>query len=215
MASKSYVLGLTQRPFTTYDQKWELVCMLCIELPTLENGKAVAEDAPGGKHGVALTYTIRPDATWGDGTPITTKDVLFTWEVGRHPKSGVGNAELYRRIWQVDVIDDKTFTLHDEKLGFSYNAINDFRLLPEHLERKVFEADPDTYRNRTLFDTDPTNPGLAFGPYRIAQIVPGSQIVLERNPTWWGDRRCSTGSSSRRSRTRPRSRRTCCPARST
>ena len=47
MASKSYVLGLTQRPFTTFDQNWRLVCMLCTELPTLENGKAVAEDAPG------------------------------------------------------------------------------------------------------------------------------------------------------------------------
>ena len=187
MASKSYVLGLTQRPLTTYDQKWELVCMLCVELPTLENGKAVAEEAPGGKHGVALTYTVRPGATWGDGTPITTRDVLFTWELGRHPKSGVGSSELYRRIWRIDVVDDRTFTLHDERLGFSYNAINDFRLLPEHLERKVFEADPDTYRNRTLFDTDPTNPGLAFGPYRIIQIAPGSQIVLERNPTWWGD----------------------------
>jgi peptide/nickel transport system substrate-binding protein len=187
MASKAYVLGLTQRPFTTYDQKWELVCMLCVELPTLENGKAVAEDAPGGKHGVALTYSIRPDAVWGDGTPITTKDVLFTWEVGRHPKSSVGNAELYRRIWRIDVGDDRTFTLHDEKLGFNYNAINDFRLLPEHLERKVFEPDPETYRNRTLFDTDPADPGLAFGPYRIAQLMAGSQIVLERNPTWWGE----------------------------
>ena len=117
--------------------------MLCTELPTLENGKAVAEEAPGGQQGVALTYTIRPDATWGDGTPITTRDVQFTWEVGRHPKSGVGNAEMYRRFWQLDVIDDKTFTVHDEKLGFNYNAINDFRLLPEHLERPVFEADPD------------------------------------------------------------------------
>ena len=126
MVVKSYVLGLTQRPLTTFDQSWKLVCMLCTELPTLENGKAVAEDAPGGKHGVALTYTIQPDANWGDGTPITTKDVLFTWEVGRHPRSGVGNAEMYRRIWQVDVIDDKTFVLHDEKLGFDYNAINDF-----------------------------------------------------------------------------------------
>lgn len=187
MVTKSYVLGLTQRPLTVFDQNWELVCMLCTELPTFANGRAVAEEAPGGKHGVAMTYTIRADAIWGDGTPITTKDVLFTWEVGRHPKSGVGNGEMYRRFWRIDAIDDKTFVVHDEKLGFSYNAINDFRLLPEHLERKVFEADPDTYRNRTLFDTDPTNPGLAFGPYRIAQVVPGTQIVLERNPTWWGE----------------------------
>ncbi|MFZ1431316.1 MAG: peptide ABC transporter substrate-binding protein [Geminicoccaceae bacterium] len=186
MVTKAYVLGLTQRPLTVFDQSWELVCMLCTELPTFANGKAVAEEAPGGKQGVAMTYTIRPDAVWGDGTPITTKDVLFTWEVGRHPKSGVGNGEMYRRFWRIDAIDDKTFVVHDEKLGFSYNAINDFRLVPEHLERRVFEADPDTYRNRTLFDTEPTNPGLAFGPYRIAQVVPGSQIVLERNPTWWG-----------------------------
>ena len=187
MLTKSYVLGLTQRPFTVYDQRWELVCMLCTELPTLENGRAVAETTPDGKQGVALTYTIQPNATWGDGTPVTTKDVQFTWEVGRHAMSGVGNAEMYRRFWQLDLVDDKTFVVHDEKLGFSYNAINDFRLLPEHLERSIFEADPATYRNRTRFDTDPTNPGLAFGPYRIAQLEPGSQIVLDRNPTWWGE----------------------------
>ena len=186
MAAKSYVLGLTQRPLTTYDQDWQLVCMLCTELPTLENGRAVLETGPDGGQGVALTFTIRPDATWGDGTPVTTADVLFTREVGQHPKSGVGNAEMYRRFWKVDVVDDRTFTIHDEKLSFNYNAINDFRLLPAHLERAVFETDPATYRNRTLFDTDPTNPGLAFGPYRIAQIQPGSQILLERNPTWWG-----------------------------
>ena len=186
MAAKSYVLGLTQRPLTVYDQEWQLMCMLCTELPTFENGKAVTEARPDGTQGVAVTFTIRPDATWGDGVPITTRDVLFTWEVGRHAQSGVGNAEMYRRIWQIDVIDDKTFTIHDEKLTFNYNAYNDFRVLPEHLERAVFEADPATYRNRTLFDTAPTNPGLAFGPYRIAEVAPGSQILLERNPTWWG-----------------------------
>ena len=186
MAAKSYVLGLTQRPLTVYDQDWQLMCMLCTKLPTFENGKAVAEARPDGTQGVAVTFTIRPDATWGDGVPITTRDVLFTWEVGRHAQSGVGNAEMYRRIWKIDVVDDKTFTFHDEKLTFNYNAYNDFRVLPEHLERTVFEADPVTYRNRTLFDTAPTTPGLAFGPYRIAQVAPGSQILLERNPTWWG-----------------------------
>ena len=79
MVTKSYVLGLTQRPLTTFDARWEVVCMLCTELPTFANGKAVAEEAPGGKRGVALTYTIQPDARWGDGTPVTTRDVLFTW----------------------------------------------------------------------------------------------------------------------------------------
>ena len=98
MAAKSYVLGMTQRPFTAYDADWQLVCMLCTELPTLENGGGDREAAPTASDGIALTYTIQPDATWGDGVPVTTDDVLFTYEVGRHPASGVSNAELYRRI---------------------------------------------------------------------------------------------------------------------
>ncbi len=187
MAAKSYILAMAQRPLTAYDAGWKLICMLCTKLPTIENGLAVIEKQADGTDGIALTYTIQPNATWGDGTPVTTADVLFTYEVGKHPQSGVGNAELYRRITAIDVIDDKTFTIHDKKLDFDYNAINDFRLLPAHLDRAVFEADPAGYRNRTTFDTDPTNPGLYFGPYRITEVSPGAYVVLEPNPTWWGD----------------------------
>jgi peptide/nickel transport system substrate-binding protein len=187
MAAKSYILAMAQRPLTAYDAGWELICMLCTKLPTTENGLAVIEKQADGTDGIALTYTIQPNATWGDGTPVTTADVLFTYEVGKHPQSGVGNAELYRRITAIEVVDDKTFTIHDKKLTFDYNAINDFRLLPAHLDRAVFEADPAGYRNRTKFDTDPTNPGLYFGPYRITEVSPGAYVVLEPNPTWWGD----------------------------
>jgi peptide/nickel transport system substrate-binding protein len=187
MMAKSYVLGMTRRPFTVFDADWQLVCMLCTELPTIENGLAVPETTPEGKQGIAVTYTIRPDAVWGDGTPITTRDVLFTWEVGRHPKSGVIPKEFYRSLYAIDAEDDKTFTLHFDKLTFDYNAINAFDLLPAHLDEAAF-AEPEAYRHRTLYETDTTNPGLWFGPYRIAEVVPGSHVVLVPNPTWWGDK---------------------------
>src|SRR5262245_45360714 len=77
MVAKAYVDGMVLRPFTTFDKDWNRICMLCTELPTFENGKAVKEQTADGKQGVALTYTIRPDAKWGDGTPVTTDDVLF------------------------------------------------------------------------------------------------------------------------------------------
>src|SRR5215210_6401440 len=77
MAAKSYVLGMAVRPFTVYDADWKLVCLLCTELPSIENGRAVPIDLSGSRKGVDLTYTIRPDATWGDGVPVTTADVLF------------------------------------------------------------------------------------------------------------------------------------------
>jgi peptide/nickel transport system substrate-binding protein len=185
MVAKTYVLGMVRRPITTYDAEWRLVCMLCTTLPTIENGLAVPFDLPDGKRGIRVTYTLRADARWGDGVPVTTADVLFTQEVGSNPKSGVGDAELYRRITAIEVKDDKTFTMVIDKLDFDYAAIGDFEVLPAHLERAAF-ADPAAYRFHTLYDTDPTNPGLYFGPYRITELAPGSHIVLERNPTWWG-----------------------------
>ncbi|MEQ9606551.1 MAG: peptide ABC transporter substrate-binding protein [Kiloniellaceae bacterium] len=190
--AKSYVNSMTRRPLTVYDQQWELICMLCTELPSLEAGSAEVVPLPegvegaGDGRGIALTYTIQPGATWGDGTPVTTRDVMFTWKAGRHPTAGVGNLEAYKRTYRIDVVDDKTFVLYSDRVSFEYAAINDFRLLPAHIEEPVFDAAPDDYRNRTTYDTDPTNPGLFYGPYRLTEVVPGSRLVLERNPTWWG-----------------------------
>lgn len=185
MLAKTYILDMALRPLTAYDADWKLVCMLCETLPTLENGLAKPEKLNGGNQGVALTFTIRDSAKWGDGTPVTTEDVLFTIDAGRHPLSGIANSELYRRILKVEVKDKKTFVLHLDRLSFDYNAINDLRLVPAHIERSRFEA-PAEYRNRTAYDQDTTNPGLYNGPYRITQVVQGSHVVLEPNSQWDG-----------------------------
>ena len=187
MLAKSYILGFTRRPFTVHDQDWQLVCMLCTKLPTIENGLAVPETAPNGKKGIAVTYTIRPDAAWGDGKPITTKDVLFTWRMGRQGQTGILPIEFYRSAYKVEAKDDKTFTIHFDKLTFDYNAINSFDLVPAHVDAVNFDADPVTYKNKTAFDTDTTNEALYFGPYVISETERGSYVVLERNPKWWGE----------------------------
>jgi peptide/nickel transport system substrate-binding protein len=185
MVAKTYVLAMVRRPLTTYDADWKLICLLCETLPSFENGLAKKIDLPGGKHGVRLTYTIRQNARWGDGVPVTSEDVIFTWQVGRNPQSGVAEAELYRRILRVEAKDAKTFTLDIDRLTYEYADLSDLDILPAHLERAAF-SDPTQYRFRTLFDTDPTNPGLYDGPYRITEVAPGSHIVFERNPSWWG-----------------------------
>jgi peptide/nickel transport system substrate-binding protein len=185
MMAKTYLLGMARRPFTVYDADWKLICMLCTELPDIEKGTAIPEKSADGKDGIAVTYTIRPDAAWGDGTPITTKDVVFTWEVGRHPKTGVAGAELYQRITAIDVKDDQTFTMHINKRTCDYQGIGDFDLLPAHIEKPNF-ADPAEYKNRSAYETDTTNPALWFGPYRVTEVASGSHIVLEPNSTWWG-----------------------------
>jgi len=186
MVAKTYVLGFVQRPLTAFDASWQLICLACETLPTIENGMAVLEETPEGADGIAVTYSIPQDALWGDGTPITTRDVEFTFEVGKHPLSGTTSIENYRRIYKVDVYDEKRFTLHLDRRTFDYNALNAVTIIPEHLERPIFEKEPAEYKNRTLYDSDSTNPGLYSGPYRIVEAVRGSFIVLERNEYWRG-----------------------------
>ncbi len=185
MLAKSYVHGLTRRPITSIDANWKTVCMLCETLPTLENGGAKLEKTPDGKDGIAVTYKILDAAKWGDGTPVSVDDVIFTWDIGKHPKSGVSAQEGYRRILSIDKIDDKTFTLHVDRRTFDYNDISSLNLIPAHIDRVKFQ-DPGAYRTQTAFDTDPNNPGLFMGPYVMTDQKTGSHLVFERNPKWWG-----------------------------
>jgi len=97
----------------------------------------------------------------------------------------VASGELFRRILKLDIHDDRRFTLHLDRVTFDYNDIGGL-VLPAHLDRAVFEADPAEYRNRTAYDADSANPGLWFGPYRVVRVEPGAAIELKRNPTWWG-----------------------------
>ena len=186
MLAKSLIANMTARPVTAYDADWKLVCLVCVELPTIENGKARVIDLSDGKKGMELDVKLR-DMRWGDGVPVSARDVAFTLDVGKHPLSGVASSEGYKRIIKLDVKDDRRFTMTIDRITFDYNSIG-LQLLPAHIEKPIFDANPAEYRNRTAYDTQSTNPGLAFGPYRIVEIVPGSRIALEQNPTWTGQK---------------------------
>ena len=187
MMAKSYTLAMTRRPMMVYDQNWELICLLCVKVPTFENGLAKKEKVEASRTGVALTIAIHPDAVWGDGVPISADDIVFTWEVGKDPKTGVGGLETYTRILAIDVIDEKTVTMHIDRVSYQYNSLAGFDLLPAHVERQHFEAGAEGYRDRTAFDTDTYNPGLYHGPYVITEKASGSHITLAKNPEWWGN----------------------------
>lgn len=184
--AQSLILNMTNRPFTAYDPDWRLVCVVCTELPTLKNGMARLIDLSDGRKGMEIDVEIRP-LRWADGKAVTTRDVAFTIEAGKHPQSGVVSAEGFRRIVKLDIKDDRRFTLTLDRATFNYNHIG-MRLLPAHVEKSIFDANPDEYRKRNSFDATPANPGLSFGPYRVVELVPGNRIVLEQNSAWTGER---------------------------
>jgi peptide/nickel transport system substrate-binding protein len=184
--ARSLVANMTARPLTAYDPGWKLICMVCTELPTIENDHARVVDLANGKKGLEIDFALKP-MVWGDGVPVTAKDYAFTVEVGKHPLSGVASAEFYNRLLKFEVKDDLHFTATIDRVTFDYNDWA-FVPLPAHIEKPIFDANPAEYRNKTAYDTDPTNKGLYFGPYRITELVPGNRIALEANPTWIGEK---------------------------
>ena len=186
MVAKSYVLGLSHRSLVRYNHEWVSECQTCETLPTIANGLATLETTADGLPGMAVTWVLKEGQFWGDGTPVTTADYAFAREVGQHPLSGAVAMEMWREMIDLEVVDDLTMVIRSDRRNFQYDAIYNFAPLPAHLERTIFEAAPAEYMNRTLYQTDPTNPGLYFGPYLITETSRGSHIALERNPYWTG-----------------------------
>src|SRR5579871_3512053 len=87
-ASKAYVLGFANRPISGFDKDWKLVCHLCAELPSLENGLARLETRADGSTGMAIRLKLKPGLRWGDGVAVTSEDIAFTFKVGSDPRSG-------------------------------------------------------------------------------------------------------------------------------
>lgn len=185
--ARTLVLNAVQRPLIAFDAEWKQVCLLCTEVPTRENGRVKIEELPGGKQGMAVSFTLRENARWADGEKLTPADIVFAWEVGKHPQSGVVAADFFRHISAIDVQDERNFTIHIDRVVWNYNSYAPSPM-PAHIERKVFEAGPAQYPSRSKFETDTTNPGLYFGPYRITAVTPGVSITLQANTHWFGQK---------------------------
>jgi len=183
---KKYADGFVIRQITAFDKDWKNSCLLCTELPTIENGLAKIEDLPDGKKGMAVTIKLKPDLKWSDGVPVTAKDIAFTWKVGKDPNSGFSNVNPWTRATKVDVVDDHTAVLHLGSVMVSYNQWDE--ILPEHVEGPIYDkaTGGGDYLKATSYNRAPTTTGLYDGPYMITQYDSGAQIVMEPNPSWTG-----------------------------
>ena len=181
-----YTIGFAQRPISAFDINARPVCLLCTELPSLENGLAKLETRPDGTKGLAVTIKLKPELTWGDGVPVTARDLLFTWTVGHDPSAGFSDNYPWSRAASVDVVDDHTAVLHLDRTLTSYQVWD--YLLPEHLEAPIRAqgGTPLDYINRTLYNTAPTMPGLWNGPYVVSNYQSGNSVELAPNPHWGG-----------------------------
>ena len=184
----AFIRALGHRHLAAPDDSWRVVCYLCETLPTLTDGDARIVGLPGGGQGLDVTFTLRPDLAWGDGRKVTSDDVIFSWKLGRTPDIGYSNTQIFNDIAGITRIDDRRFTLHLNRVSYQYNTPYFFEILPAHIEGPIFQAlaDKSTYLAQSAYETDPTDPGLWLGPYRLTRYVKSETAVFERNPFWPG-----------------------------
>lgn len=185
-AARSFILGPSLRALSGPDKAGRPSCNLCESVPTLENGGARIVALPDGRQGMDVTFTLKRGLSWADGVPVTSRDVSFSWDLAKDPRVGA-NTETIRHITGITVADERTFTLHLDRVNYVYNRVT-LSVLPEHIEGPIRAGlkDPADYRQRSAYVTDPTNPGLWLGPYRLIGYDAGHSMRFERNPNWPG-----------------------------
>ena len=179
----TYATGFALRPITTFDHAGQVICLLCTEVPTLQNGLVQREG-----EGLAVTLRLRPDLAWGDGVKLTAQDIAFTWALQRDPAGGFVAVHPWSRVTAVDIADEQTAVLHLDRTYTSFQLWGP--LLSAHMERPVVQAaaTPADYINHTLYNRAPTLPGLWDGPYMPAAYRINQTIDFVPNPHWPGQR---------------------------
>lgn len=143
---------------------------------------ALVEEVVVSDHARRYEFTIRADARFSDGSPITAADVAATYNrlVAR------GTASPYASLLDVvegyDAVrsgDARTLTgvtvLGERKLRITMTAA--FSLLPTHLAHPALGILPPAARNGRF------GPGsAASGPFRLRAVQEGASATLVRNP---------------------------------
>lgn len=122
----------------------------------------------------SLTVHINPDARFHNGSPVTADDVLYSWEVMRD-KGRANMRRVYALASNVEKHDERSLTFHFGE-GRDRETVMIFAMMP------VLSK---TWWSARDFDSTILEPPLLSGPYKIAEIKPGSRIVYERVPDYW------------------------------
>jgi len=124
---------------------------------------------------VTLSFDLDERAAWHDGVPVTSRDVVFTFERARNPTLCPRLSEVLRHIVSVTAEGDRrvVFRFSHPYAEQLYDAVWPVAPLPAHLLSSVPPAD----LRQSAFVSNP----VGDGPYRWVRSVPGQLIELAAN----------------------------------
>lgn len=168
------VMHLVMLGMVGVDPQGKIYPQLAAELPTQQNGAVVIDPATGS---MDVTWKMRPDITWSDGTPLTADDVLFTYQAITNPQTGfwVPGIDL---VTGVDKIDPHSFVVHFSSVYPSYLTLFGGRqvvIWPAH----YCKAD------QGFQQWDCGRKPLSSGPFLLDEWVTGDHMLFSRNPAYY------------------------------
>ncbi len=122
-----------------------------------------------------VAFTLRPEARWHDGQPVTPEDVIFSFETLRTKgqpfyRAYYGNVDTVRKTGPRTV----EFTFKPGENRELPLILGQIPVLPKH------------WWEGKEFDSTSLEPPLGSGPYKIKSFEPGRRIVYERVKDYWG-----------------------------
>jgi len=142
---------------------------LAAEIPTVANGGVSADR-------MSVTWRLRPNIKWSDGTPFTADDVAFTFSLIADPKTAASTSVAAEGVKSVTAKDATTVVV-------TYAAPN-----PNSyqwgvgtccyiLQKKQFEG----YQGEKLKDAPGNLKPIGTGPYVVDTFKPGDTVTYKMN----------------------------------
>ncbi|NJN21532.1 MAG: peptide ABC transporter substrate-binding protein [Leptolyngbya sp. RL_3_1] len=193
---------IVYEPLASADADGTLVPILAATIPTVENG-GLAED------GKSVTWTLKPDLLWSDGTPLTAADVAFTFEWLQNPQVAAATAQYYEAVETVEAVDDTTVKITFKAPTAAWTIPFTGQtgvILPRHIWETTAAAEPNAATEpdsataegaETAEEAETTATGdvrqaeanlrpVGTGPYQVTSFQPG-EIIFAPNPNYRGD----------------------------
>lgn len=123
-------------------------------------------------------FTLRDDAKFTDGTPVTVDDVLFSIDLARDPERSPSTSVYWPEGIEVEQSGDSeiTITLPEPNAAFLWTPTSSGGLW---VTSKAFYEAAGTYGS-------PEDLILGTGAYEPVEFQPDSHVKFKATDTWWG-----------------------------
>ena len=144
-----------------------------LDEPSAEYG-LIAESVEAPEDHAFVIFTLRKEARWHDGTPITPADVVFSFNT-LVKKGAPGYRFYYKNVVKAEALDARRVKFTFDKGGN--------RELPQIMGQ--LPVIPKAYWEKRKFENTTLDPPLSSGPYKISKVEVNHSISYERVKDYW------------------------------